>query len=163
MAAVFGLSVTGMIRQALVLGGLWLILTGADHGSLMVGVPAVLLSVCLSGWLGLGTRTSLVRLLQFLPVFLLRSVVAAFDVARRTFAPRLAISPALVSYDIALPHGLPRVFFMNTISLLPGTLSAALEGDRLTVHVLDRGRDHAAELARLENTVARIFPQVSRD
>lgn len=163
MAAVLGLSWLVVIRQAAVLGGLWLILTGADPGSLAVGAPVVVMAVLVSGWLGLGRRISITRLLVFLPVFILRSVVAAFDVARRTFAPQLLISPALVSYDIDLPDTLSRVFFMNTVSLLPGTLSAALEGDRLIVHVLDNRRDHSAELARLEKTVAGIFPQVSRD
>ncbi|TCO78299.1 Na+/H+ antiporter subunit E [Chromatocurvus halotolerans] len=163
MAEISGLSWTGVIRQAAVLGGLWLILTGADPGSLVVGVPAVLFAALVSDFRGRGTSIRIVPLLRFLPVFLLRSVVAAFDVARRTLAAGLPISPGLVSHDLTLPPGASRVVFMNTVSLLPGTLSATLKGDRLTVHVLDDGRDHPAELAALEKTMAGIFPGASRD
>lgn len=72
--------------------------------------------------------------------------------------PGLRIAPARIHYDMTLPDGLARVVFMNTVSLLPGTLSAAIEGDRLSVHVLDTHLDHAAELDRLERTIGRIFP-----
>lgn len=165
MADMSGLSCTGIIRQVAVLGGLWLVLTGADSGSLVVGIPAVLLAalVSASDSSGQGTPLRLVRLLRFLPVFLLRSVVAAFDVARRTLVPGLPISPGMLDYDLSLPPGVARVVFMNTVSLLPGTLSATLEGDRLTVHVLDDGMNHPATLAALERTMAGIFPGASRD
>src|SRR6056297_3610537 len=137
MADTTGLSWTGLIRQAALFAALWLILTGADIGSLMVGAPAILLAALasVSDTGAQGTPIRVVLLLRFLPVFLLRSVVAAFDVARRTFAPGLAISPGMVDYRLSLPPGVSRVVFMNTVSLLPGTLSATLEGDRLTVHV----------------------------
>lgn len=124
----------------------------------MIGAPAILFAAVISIRLVPPTPMNAMRLLRFLPLFLLRSLLAAFDVARRTFALRLPIAPAEITYDMSLPAGAPRVVFMNTVSLLPGTLSAALENDRLTVHVLDRAMDHAAELARLERTIARIFP-----
>lgn len=163
MAAFSRLSEIAVLRQAAMLVGLWLVLTGADIGSLVVGFPAVLLATLASRRLVARKRVNFASLLAFLPFFLLRSLAAAFDVARRTFAPRLLISPGLVSYDISLRQGLSRVVFMNTVSLLPGTLSAALEDDRLTVHVLDAGRDHPGELARLEKIMARIFPVESCD
>lgn len=124
----------------------------------MIGAPAILLAVVISIRLVPPTPMNVIQLLRFLPLFLLRSLLAAFDVARRTFALRLPIAPAEITYDMSLPAGAPQVVFMNTVSLLPGTLSAALDNGRLTVHVLDHGLDHAAELARLELTIARIFP-----
>ena len=41
--------------------------------------------------------------------------------------------------------------------LLPGTLTAYLEADRLVVHALDRGEATRREIAALEDSVARMF------
>ncbi|MCB1674853.1 MAG: Na+/H+ antiporter subunit E [Halioglobus sp.] len=154
-------SVLSLLRRSLALSVLWLLLTGAaGPASWLVGAPAVLIAAIVSTHLVPRTRVNVTRLVRFIPAFLLRSLAAAFDIARRTLMPGLPIAPALITYDTSLRGGLARVVFMNTVSLLPGTLSAALEGDRLCVHVLDGDLDHAAELARLEQTVARIFPGV---
>jgi multicomponent Na+:H+ antiporter subunit E len=155
---------TAILRRALGLGFLWIILTaGAAPGSWIIGVPAVLLATLVSSYWRPRSPINLFELLRFLPVFLLRSLSAAFDIAWRAFVPRLPIEPALIAYDLSLPEGLARVAFMNTVSLLPGTLSAALDGARLSVHVLDDRRDHSAEIARLERTMAQIFPQTTHD
>ena len=42
------------------------------------------------------------------------------------------------------------------VSLLPGTLSAMLDGQALKVHVLDSGGDYMTELKALEKRVARM-------
>lgn len=156
-------SVSGgsLLRRLLVFGTLWVILTDADVTSWGVGIPVVLFATWLSERTGSRIRINYLAFFKFLPVFLFRSIVAAFDVARRTLAPRLLVSPGVVTYEVGLPAGLSRVVFMNTLSLLPGTLSLVLEENYLTVHVLDAGRDHPAELARLEQTMARIFPEVA--
>ena len=78
------------------------------------------------------------------------------DVAQRALGPQLAISPRLLRYRLRLPDRLPRVALLNIMSLLPGTLSAALEGDDLLVHVLDGEGDTLAELQALEQQVARL-------
>ena len=45
----------------------------------------------------------------------------------------------------------------NVASLLPGTLIAGLDGDRLEVHVLDQRGDFRRELEALERRVADLF------
>jgi multicomponent Na+:H+ antiporter subunit E len=50
-----------------------------------------------------------------------------------------------------------RVFFVNLVSLVPGTLSADIRGDRLLVHTLGSSQDTATELGRMERYVAEIF------
>jgi len=45
---------------------------------------------------------------------------------------------------------------VNTVSLLPGTLSAELDGQVLKVHVLDDLVDFMPELDALEQSVARM-------
>lgn len=91
-----------------------------------------------------------------MPFFLWRSLNGGVDVARRALQPRLPISPGLFDHRWRLPPGLPRVFMANTVSLLPGTLSAELEDDRLRVHVLDHTAAFASELTLIEARVARL-------
>ncbi len=76
--------------------------------------------------------------------------------AWRALDPRLPIAPQMIDYPLRLPSGLPRVMLVNIMSLLPGTLSAELEGQVLKVHVLDGRRNVFPELAALERSVARI-------
>jgi multicomponent Na+:H+ antiporter subunit E len=47
--------------------------------------------------------------------------------------------------------------FIDSISLLPGTLSADLRGDLVTVHALDVRTDVVEGLATLERRVAALF------
>ena len=77
--------------------------------------------------------------------------------AWRAFHPRMPIAPDLIEYPLRLPPGLAQVFMANTVSLLPGTLSAALERSVLKVHVLDGRKDFLTELESLEQSVARMF------
>ena len=77
--------------------------------------------------------------------------------AWRAFHPAKPIAPDLIDYLIRLPPGLPQVFMANTISLLPGTLSATLDRGVLKVHVLDSRSDFLSELETVEQRVARMF------
>jgi len=49
------------------------------------------------------------------------------------------------------------VLFANSVSLAPGTLSARVEEEGLTVHVLDLSQPTCARLAALETRVGAIF------
>ncbi len=136
---------------------LWWILTQGDINSWLVGVPVVLLAVLASGWLLPAIPWSLPGIVGFIPFFLWRSLYGGVDVARRALHPKLPISPGLFDYRWRLPPGLPRVFMANTVSLLPGTLSAELGQEHLRVHVLDQGGDFILELSVVEERVARLF------
>jgi multicomponent Na+:H+ antiporter subunit E len=148
-----------MLTRVFLLALLWLVLAGEHPSSWAVGAPAVAAAALVSLWMARGQRVNVVALAGFLPHFLWQSITAAFDVAKRTLMPSLDIHPGTVEHRLALPAGLPRVSYMNVLSLLPGTLSASLQGDELCVHVLDTRRDHARELSRLEQRLARIFPE----
>lgn len=94
----------------------------------------------------------------FVWYFVANSLRGGFDVAQRVFRPRLAIAPGFLIYRTRLRHPTAQVFFLNLISLLPGTLSADFaEPDRITIHALDTNGDNHRELARLEDQVARLF------
>jgi len=141
------------------LSALWLAFGGDDWSAVFLGVPTVLLALAAALWLSPSweTRINPVAFAAFVPVFLRLSLAGGVDVARRALSPRLNIDPDLIAYALRLPDGTPRYFFILLISLLPGTLSAALDDETLTVHVLDRGQDNQAALADLEERIAGIF------
>lgn len=142
-------------RRMVLFAGLWVILTGTEALALgAVAVPA-------AGWLSLrllpATRPIRIRaLLAIGPGFAWRSLLGGLDVARRAFDPRLPLDPGWIEVPVDLPEG-GRVALGGELSLMPGTLAAGSEGERLLVHVLDRGRDHAGavrdEAARLGRVI----------
>ena len=143
---------------------IWWVLSDGATASWWIGAPAVLLAVIASVALVPPIPLVWSELLRFVPFFLQRSLLGGTDVAWRAFHPRLPIAPDLIEYPLQLPPGLPQVFMVNTVSLLPGTLSAALEHNVLKVHVLDRQKSIVTELKALEQIVTRMFdtsPNVS--
>jgi multisubunit Na+/H+ antiporter MnhE subunit len=47
--------------------------------------------------------------------------------------------------------------FISSISLLPGTLCADLNNNRIRIHTLDQDMDTTQEIKRLESLVGKIF------
>jgi len=143
------------------LAGLWWLLSDADPTSWVIGLPAV----AVAGWsarrlrpLGYGT-IAVTGMLRFLPFFLWESLRGGSDVALRILRPRMRIRPGLTVYRTGLQRQDARVFFANCVCLVPGTLAADLDGDRLDIHLLDADSNPTAELQRLELAVSRIFPE----
>lgn len=143
------------LTPGLSLAFLWWLFSGGAPGSWLIGLPTVVLAL----WLAHpgGPRISLFGVLRFLPFFTAESIRAGLDVARRTLAPKLRVNPGLAVYRTRLKTSGARLFFTNCVSLLPGTLAADLERDRLRLHLLDTGTDPDRELIALEQAVARIF------
>ncbi len=102
-------------------------------------------------------RWRLKGFLAFVGFFLLQSVRSGIDVARRALHPRLPIDPNFVRFEFRLPPGPARVFLVNTISLLPGTLSVELQDTSALIHVLDERLPIAHTLRILEGRVAEMF------
>jgi multicomponent Na+:H+ antiporter subunit E len=143
--------------RTLVLAGLWLLLTEGAAEAWWVGLPVVLVAAYVSLFFMPPVRLRPLALMRFLPLFFWRSLAGAWDVALRALRPRRRLHPGLADYEMRLRGGLPRVFFANTVSLLPGTLSADIRGSTLRVHMLQDSPDARAGLAKLESEVARLF------
>ncbi|MEO1199568.1 MAG: Na+/H+ antiporter subunit E [Pseudomonadota bacterium] len=155
----------GFVRAAIVRGtllaGLWWVLSDGDGTSWLIGAPVVTMLVAASlltqrptpapwrpgGWL------------SFLPYFLWASGLGAIDVASRAYKRRMSLQPALIDYHVRLSTEPAQVFFANVVSLLPGTLSAELDQNHLTVHALDAARPVPRDLEILEEKVANLFGQ----
>lgn len=157
MMSKFGeLSWSTVAARTLVFALVWWILTEGNAQSWGIGIPAVLLAVITS--MALLPPVPLVwrELPGFALFFFWRSLRGGADVAWRALHPSMPIAPAVIDHRLGLPPGLPRVLMVNIVSLLPGTLSAALEGSMLKVHVLDSRGDFLTEITSVENRVARL-------
>jgi multicomponent Na+:H+ antiporter subunit E len=149
------------IVSLLTLASLWWLLSGGDPGSWLIGIPTVLAAGWAARRLRMGERWTISAsgVLRFLPLFLWESLRGGIDVARRTLAPRLRVQPGFTLYHTGLQQPGARVFFANCVCLLPGTLAADLQDDRIRVHMLDANFDSQVELKRLERGVALVYGQ----
>lgn len=149
----------GFLTPALLLGALWLLLTAGSPGSWLIGVPTVVLAAWVAArqrkeptshfcWRGLG---------GFLSFFLRESFRGGIDVAARVFAPSMRLAPGFRDFTMTLEDPRAQRLFVNSISLLPGTLSADLHGNTVRIHALDTRADIELELSRLQDKVARVY------
>lgn len=137
---------------------LWLILNEADSASWMVGVPAVAVGSALSCLLP--PRQGQLRLrgaVQFAVHFASQAVRGAWDVALRALGPGRRVAPGFIDYPLQLPVGTARAVFLNSVTLLPGTLTADITDNVARVHVIDLAQPNIAELRKLEQRVAALF------
>lgn len=146
-------------RRVLLFALLWWALTGGTHDAWRFGGPVILLAGAASMWLQPRRRIRIRarELPRFLGFFFWQSLRAGFDVAFRALQPRRPLSPAVLEYPLSLPQGPARVLLADTVSLLPGTLTAGLEADRLIVHVLDARLPMRESLSQVEERVAALF------
>lgn len=137
----------------------WVLLTGGASASWVVGIPAVALAAVLGARLRpqAAPRLRLLEGAAFLAFFAFHSLRGGWDVARRALHPALPLAPGRIRYPCRLPRGTARTFFINTASLLPGTLYLGETADGMELHVVDRTGPAAEELAALEARVARLF------
>ncbi len=134
-------------------------MSDADPGGLTFGVAFVALATAASLKLT-PVREWQVRIpgaLRYAAYFAHQSVAGGVDVARRVLSPSMPIDPDIVRYRMRLEPRQARVLFTDTVSLLPGTLSAGIDDTHITVHVLDRGLPVAESLADVEDRVADVY------
>jgi len=152
-----------LIRVSLY-GLLWVVLTGGQLESWLLGLPAVLTSA----WISTKARQfphvrfSIWKGVRFTGFFLKASLLSGLDVVRRALHPQMELCPDLIDYRLALSTETARIFTADAVSLLPGTLSADLTGANLTIHVLDRNLPIRAELSALEKRVAAMLEAGNR-
>ncbi len=148
-----------VVFRAVTLSLLWLALTDGDLGTWWLGALGIAVATLASLvllppaprlWSPVGT-------LLFVGFFLRQSLIAGVDVARRSFSRGPDLDPAFIEYPLRLPEEDARVFFSNTISLLPGTLGTELRGKNLRVHTLAKKDDLHDELRHTEEVIARMF------
>jgi multicomponent Na+:H+ antiporter subunit E len=134
----------------------WWMATGSSPGAWWIGVPTV--SIAAAAAVALRTPAPGLRWSEmpaFLWFVLARSAVGSVDVALRSLRPKPAIAPELIDLRLRSERG--AVLLATLVSLLPGTLSARLEGPRLVVHSLADPTAAEREVLALEERVARLL------
>lgn len=148
-----------LIMRAVLFAVLWWVLTGGAPDAWGVGAVTIALAVAVSLRLRAPgpLRLSIARVPGFLAFFLLQSIKGGMQVAGMAVRPRLDLQPTTMEIHLRLPDESSRVFLTGTLSLLPGTLSFGLNGNRLLLHVLDRRMPIEQEVRNTEVQVARLF------
>jgi multicomponent Na+:H+ antiporter subunit E len=147
-----------LLARAVLLALTWLVLVGNTDGW-RYGFVAVAAIAFLS--LRLSPPSSFTPRLRHLPgflvFFLLQSLSAGADVARRTVSPRLPLHPAILNLPLTLPAGPPTWLLMLVVSLLPGTLSTSLCEGTLELHCLDSNLQVRDAIHEVERLIAKLF------
>ena len=81
-------------------------------------------------------------------------VADALSVTRIILDPKLPISPTLVRLRTSQKTAVGQVVYANSITLTPGTLSVAIEGDEILVHALTREGAASLEEGGMDRRVA---------
>lgn len=138
---------------------LWVVISKANPASWIVALPSIAFAVIVIDRLHVrgkqGIRAAMLP--SFIAWFLWNSLRGGVDVTLRALKPRLSLQPGFLRYPLRLPQGHARLFLVNVVSLLPGTLSADIEGDELVLHCLDTGTDIIGETGYAERRVALLF------
>ena len=140
---------------------LWFVLTGGAVSSWIVGLPTIAAALVLARRVEHPTspwRLDPAGALRFVTYFVRESVRGGIDVAGRVSARRLRVAPGLVRYRWRLPaDGPARALFALSVSLMPGTLAAAVGEHEVLIHALDAKAPVADELAAVEQRVAGLL------
>jgi len=85
------------------------------------------------------------HILRMIPSALAYAALLLFEIGKASFAvmrivlnPRYKITPQLVTFHTPLKTTVAQSLLANSITLTPGTISVFVEGNKLTVHCLDR-------------------------
>lgn len=146
-----------LIGRAATLALLWAALT--NNAGWHFGVATVI-AATLAGQIFAPLRPSPwspIGLGWFLVYFFIGSLRGGIDVAYRALHPDLPVQPSWLHYPLRLPKGPGQVLFACAVNLQPGTLSADLQDDDLTIHLLLERPDTKARLNTLEERVAAVF------
>ncbi len=158
-----GQSVLHVASLVVSLSVLWLLLSGFFTDPLLLGLGAVsVVAVALLAW-----RAGIVdaeghpvqvapRALLYWPWLIKEIVVANIDVAKAICRSPMAIEPRVIKVKASQKDELGRVIYANSITLTPGTVTIALEGDELTVHALTKGSVEGLESGEMDRRVSRV-------
>jgi len=137
----------------------WWILTQGRADSWDVGLISIASALIVSLILlppGL-FRFSFAGLFIFLIYFLSRSLKGGIQVALMAVRRDPGLHPDIQIISLRLPEGLGRVILVNTLNLLPGTLSVNLTTSSLYLHVLDERQPIEAQVRDIEKQIAHML------
>jgi multicomponent Na+:H+ antiporter subunit E len=146
----------------------WMLLTGWQPSSWGVGAVFVITASLLSLYLApkhSQTEQRLIapaKLLSFCCYFFIQSLRGGWDTAKLALTAKPKLSPGVIRYPMKLVNASQVFTFMQVLSLLPGTVSAELNGNELTIHVLDLNSLNRAEIDDCYRRVSELFGDVAQ-
>jgi multicomponent Na+:H+ antiporter subunit E len=153
------LSSSRILERIVMFTIVWWILVEGYPGSWGFGAGFVILATAASLKLT-PLRTWTLRpigVARFAGFFAWHSIAGGVDVAMRAIRPSMPIAPGFVSCPMRLTDMSARVLLADTVSLLPGTLSAGMEGDLLVIHVLDCRLPIVEDVRVVEDQISRAL------
>lgn len=153
--------------MALVLSGIWLLLSGHyDALLLSLGAASCGLVLFVARRMAVIDReTQPLHLLGVLPPYWLwlfgQILRSNLEVARRTLSPRPDISPSMVRIAVDEKTQLGQTIFANSITLTPGTVSVSLQGGTVEVHGLARENVASLNDGEMQRRVFRMEKTVT--
>lgn len=147
----------------------WVVLNGkdADAVSWTIGIPFIVLATYITQQISLVTGSSYSPLnikafIKFMPFFVKQSIIGGIETAQRALTPQRVIQPAFYSYDFKLLQTRSeKIFFVNLINLLPGTLTAQFSDEAVLIHVLDMNNFRKSDIFNCEEMVRKIFHKIN--
>ncbi len=98
------------------------------------------------------------------PFVLLKEIVKSnIELAKRVWRPHIEVKPKLVRFRTPLKAPVSRELLANSITLTPGTITVALEGDEMAVHCLDDGFSEDIENCVFQKLLAQTEEGEKRD
>lgn len=151
------------ISLCVVLSILWLLLSGhfTDPLLLSLGAVSVVAVVFIAHRMDVidheGHPVHLSwRAILYFPWLIKEIVKANFDVAKAILSLPGGIEPKVFSVTASQPSELGRVVYANSITLTPGTVTIALDDNRLTVHALTTGAKEGVESGEMDRRVSAL-------
>lgn len=131
------------ISLGIVLSVLWLLLSGYFEKPILLGMGAVsvLFVVFISHRMDVVDKEGHpihvgLRGLLYWPWLLKEIAKSTIDVSRVILRRRMPIHPSVITVRGSQHSELGLVIYANSITLTPGTVSIAIDGNQLTVHAL---------------------------
>ncbi len=140
----------------------WMLISG-DFGllNLALGLASALLVVAISHRMDVDDQESQpFHLSARLPVYwawlAVKVVKSNLDVTRAIWTPGKSISPTMVRLKLSQQTALGKVIYANSITLTPGTVTLAIEGDEILVHALTRADAAVLETGEMDRQVREL-------
>jgi multicomponent Na+:H+ antiporter subunit E len=148
---------------AFTLFSLWLLLSGHLSESLLLalGLASVILVVITVRRMetldheGHPVHLSR-RVLVYWPWLIKEIVLANIDVGKAILRFRVPVAPTVFAVRASQRSELARVIYANSITLTPGTVTIAVDGDLLTIHALTPGAVEGLEGGEMDRRVREV-------
>lgn len=137
----------------------WFMLSGHTEVLLIVlGLLSTLLTIFLSRRMNIIDQESYpfhlgYRLFRYYFFLGKEILVTNIDVVKRIIKPGSSISPKVIELPASQKSDLSKVIYANSITLTPGTVTLALEGDKVKVHALSKEGAEDLQTGRMAKAV----------